>query len=262
MKILSKQMPLLIQATLVVHWVNLKGELIGINTAIIAPFMGSVGISLAIPINMAESVMEQLTQYGEIRRGLLGLVAQPLTHELASAFNVPTTQQGVLVSQIIPRTLAERAGIMASDIITTVNDQPVTSASHLRNIIGLVPIGQDMKIHLLRGKENKIITITMTDPELTTSLAASIHPLFAGSEFGQIDQDVLGQGHIKGVILLNVEANSPAMNAGLRTGDIIVNTNQRPVSSIDELQQAVKSRNDLTLLYVLRGPRAFYTVLQ
>ena len=126
--------------------VNLKGELIGINTAIIAPSGGNVGIGLAIPINMAKNSADQLIEYGEVKRGQLGVQIQSLTKELAEAFGLDSQQKGVLISKVTEGSSAESAGLLADDIIVAVNGKTIDSTSKLRNFVGGARIGEVLQI--------------------------------------------------------------------------------------------------------------------
>ena len=136
--------------------VNLRGELVGINTAILGPNGASIGIGFAIPVNMAKAIADQLVEYGEVRRGRLGIGIQDLTPELASAFKIPPTH-GAVVAQVERGSAAERAGLRVGDVIVRVNGRPVLDASQLRNEVGLLRVGSRVELEVMRnGKALKL----------------------------------------------------------------------------------------------------------
>jgi len=138
--------------------VNFQGELIGINTAIIGPAGGSVGIGFAVPTNIARSVMTQLIEHGEVRRGRLGIAIQDLTPDLAESLNV-TGDQGAVIAQVEQGSAADRAGLRAGDVVVAVDGKPVHSGTDLRNRVGLVRIGTPIQITILRGGQQRTINI-------------------------------------------------------------------------------------------------------
>jgi len=241
--------------------INLHGELIGINTAIITPEGGNVGIGFAIPINMAQSLMLQLIKFGEVRRGLLGVAGQPISQELAAAMKLHTTK-GTLVSYIMPRSLAEKAGIQVGDVITAINGKTLAGPSSMRNAIGLIPIGDELAVKLWRNGTEKTIHLTMQDPKTLTSLAQEIHPSLAGVELGEINEDLLGHGHVKGLRLLSVAPGSPAAQAGLQKDDVVVLAHQKSIATIAQLKSAVPDAGEPLMLRMLRGPGAYFVVLK
>jgi serine protease DegQ len=142
--------------------VNLNGEVVGINTAIIGPSGGNVGIGLAIPTNLARDVMEQLIAHGEIKRGQLGIMIQKLTPDLARALRISVVT-GALVTEVVAGSPAEKAGITAGDVITKVNGQPISTASDLRNKTGLMPIGTELHITLIRKGASQEVTAELAE---------------------------------------------------------------------------------------------------
>ena len=154
--------------------VNLRGELVGINTAILAPGGGNVGINFAIPANMVANLMDQLVKYGQVRRGQLGVLVQDLSPELAESFGL-RRRQGAVVAQIIPGSAAARAGLKEGDVVVAVDDRPIRSSGALRNAIGLLQVGQSVKLDLLRDGKPLTITVTLREPSPTT--ANRVHQL-------------------------------------------------------------------------------------
>lgn len=241
--------------------INVKGELIGINTAILSNAGGSVGIGFAIPINMARNIMQQLIQFGEVRRGLLGVVAQSLTPDLAAAFDTSKTQ-GAIISQIVAESPAADSGLKIGDVVLTINNKPVSSASELRNQIGLVAIDSEITLGIERLGKAQTIKIKMTDPRTHTTALSRINPHLAGMEVAPIHETIATHGEVEGLELLQVNYGSNAWRAGLRTGDIITQVNHQNIASVQDLESAAKKQKDLLLLRVLRGPNASFMIIR
>src|SRR3984893_8051713 len=163
--------------------VNLRGELIGINTAILSRSGGNIGIGFAIPVNMAHSVMDQLIRYGGVKRGLLGVSMYTVTPDIAQSLGLANAQ-GALVSQVVDGSPAEKAGIHTGDVITSVNGQPVKSNGELRNAIGLMRVGDKVEIGLLREGKPLHVTAVIEDtstPQAGTAVPGGIHNAFEGA---------------------------------------------------------------------------------
>jgi Do/DeqQ family serine protease len=225
--------------------VNLRGELIGINTAILSRSGGNIGIGFAIPVNMAHSVMEQLIKYGTVKRGQLGVSMYTVTPDIAHSLGLPSAV-GALVSQVVEGSPAERVGIRTGDVITSVNGQPVKSNSELRNTIGLLRVGDKVDIGLVR--DGKPVRVTAVIADTTTELAggpASIHKSFEGTALA----DAPDAG---GALVRSVEPGSAAAQAGLLPDDVIVGANRGRVSSLRELRERARGAAVL-VLEVRRG---------
>lgn len=237
--------------------VNLKGELVGINTAILAPAGGNVGIGFAIPINMAKVSVDQILAHGSVQRGQLGIVIQDLTPELADAFNIKSST-GVLVSEVQPGSAAEQAGIQAGDIVTDINGKNMKTAGQLRNEIGLRRVGEEVKITVLREGHEKTLDVKIgghsNEPQKTTQ-AVKIHKFLEGANLRNAKGD-------KGVVVDALEFGSPASRSGLREGDVIIGANRRDVRNIDELKTAASGNDNHLLLRIQRGNAALYLVIQ
>ena len=225
--------------------VNLRGELIGINTAILSRSGGNIGIGFAIPVNMARSVMEQLIRFGSVKRGQLGVSMYTVTPDIAHSLGLPSVV-GALVSQVVDGSPADHAGIRTGDVITSVNGQPVKSNSELRNTIGLLRVGDKVDIGLLRDGKPLRVTAVIADttPELTGG-PASIHKSFDGAVLA----DAADAG---GALVRSVEPGSAAAQAGLRAEDVIVGANRGRVSSVRDLRERAKGAAVL-VLEVRRG---------
>lgn len=248
--------------------VNLQGQLIGINTAILTPgnTPANIGIGLAIPINMAHSIMLQLIKFGEVRRGLLGVIAQPITPEIAPLFGRNDTK-GALIAYVGPDSLAQQAGLREGDIVLSVNGKNVEDSSQLRNTLGLIPIDTPLTMTILRDKKQQTLNFTMVAPKSLPTQWEQASPLFSGIELGRFNQDIPGHGPVEGLQVFGVDTDSPAATAHLSPGDIIVSVDQYPVTDLTSLKAAVKQGNANTkekmlLLHVLRKNGAFYTVLK
>jgi Do/DeqQ family serine protease len=242
--------------------VNLRGELAGINTAIIAPGGGNVGIGFAIPSNMAHQVMTQLIEHGEVRRGQLGISVQDLTPELAQAFGLREFRPGVVVVQVGEGTPAARAGLASGDIVTRINQRAIRSATELRTTIGLLRVGETLEIEVLRDGRREILTARIAEPPQARVDGDTLNPRLAGARFGAIDESSPLYGRVDGVMVTEVEQGSRAARGGLRPGDIVASVNRRAIRSLEELQQAVSPDNSSVLLNIRRGEAALFVLLQ
>lgn len=238
--------------------VNLRGELVGINTAIIGPSGGNVGIGFAIPINMARDVVAQLVEFKEVRRGQLGVMIQDLTPDLAKAMGLTSINAGAVISRVESGSAAESAGLKAGDIVTAINKVMVRNSADLRNKIGLLRVGESVDLTILRkGKEMS----------LQATLAKRMAPRLQGGDLSPLlDGVVLGQAvrntQASGVEIISVRSGSKAADAGLRKGDIIVSVNQEPVAGLDDLSTKVKRDASQLLINVLRNGSAFFILLE
>ena len=225
--------------------VNLRGELIGINTAILSRSGGNIGIGFAIPVNMARSVMDQLIRYGSVKRGQLGVSMYTVTPDIAHSLGLPSAV-GALVSQVVEGSPADHAGIRTGDVITSVNGQPVKSNSELRNTIGLRRVGDKVDIGLLRDGKPLRVTAVIADTAAEFSGGpASIHKSFEGAVLA----DAPDAG---GALVRSVEPGSAAAQAGLRAEDVIVGANRGRVSNLHDLRERAKGAAVL-VLEVRRG---------
>ena len=194
--------------------VNLNGELIGINTAILAPDGGNIGIGFAIPSNMVKNLTAQMVQYGQVKRGELGILGTELNSELAKAMKVDA-QRGAFVSQVMPNSSAAKAGIKAGDVITSLNGKPISSFAALRAEVGSMPIGSKVTLGLLR--DGKAVNVSLELQQSSQNQVDS-STIFSGIEGAEMSN----KGADKGVVVNNVKANSPAARIGLKKGDVIM----------------------------------------
>jgi Do/DeqQ family serine protease len=237
--------------------VNLRGELVGINTAIIAPAGGNVGIGFAIPTNMVKNSVDQILSHGQVKRGQLGVIIQDLTPELAQAFDIGGEVSGVLVAEVQKGSAAEAGGLRAGDVVLDIEGKKLGTAAQLRNEIGLRPIGESVSITVLRDGKRKTLDVEIGGkPEAPmTAQSKAVHPFLAGATLQDSQQT-------RGVVVQALEFGSPASRSGLREGDVIIGANRRDVRSIEELRQAAGQSGDRLLLRILRGEAALYLVIQ
>ena len=241
--------------------VNLRGELVGINTAILAPGGGNVGIGFAIPINMARQIMTQLVSHGEVRRGRIGVMVQDLTPDLARAFDIKETQ-GAVIAKTVQDSPAAKAGLKAGDVVTRVNGQPITSAADLRNRLGLMQVGESVTFEVVRDGKPRTLNIVIAQPVQSKLDGKQLNPRLQGAVFGNIDEGNPEFGQLEGVLILDVQPRSPAWQAGLRKDDVIMSVNRRPVTNLDELQQVVKAVRGGLLFNLRRGDGALFILIQ
>ena len=237
--------------------VNLRGELIGINTAILASGgAGNVGIGFAIPINMVRELTDQLIEYGEVRRGMLGVIMQNLTPELARAFGLDM-HQGVVISQVVDDSAADKAGLKAGDVVSEINGVTVKSASSMRNMVGLMRVGAKMDISVIRDGDKKILTAYIED-EVEQSLAGEkLNAKLTGAVIESHDE-----GGSKFLMVADVSRGSAAWNARLRKGDLILSVNRAPVKSLADMKKMVKASDEQILFNVQRGQTALFILIQ
>jgi len=235
--------------------VNLRGELIGMNTAIFAPSGGNVGIGFAIPTNMIMTIKDLLVKHGKVTRGLLGVTSQDLTPELVNAFNLEN-KHGAVISRIESNSPAAKAGLEPGDIIVTANGKPVKSSQDISNIVGLLQIGDKVDIDYFHGNEKKEVTAIIGKPEQPQLAGEKLHPLLQGAVLGATPKD-----QIEGVVINKINTASYPWRAGLRPGDVIVSANRYRVRNLDELKQAIDPDNAL-LINIQRGQEGFFVVLR
>ena len=236
---------------------NLNGELIGINTAILAPGGDSIGIGFAIPSNMAKTLSQQLIQFGEVKRGLLGIKGMEMSADIAKAFKL-NVQRGAFVSEVLPNSGSAKAGVKSGDIIVSLNDKPLSSFAELRSRIATTEPGAKVKLGLIR--EGKPLTVEVTLDKSTSSSASAeqISPALQGATLsdGQLKDGT------KGISVTAVEKSSPAAQAGLHQDDVIVGVNRTRVQSIAEMRKVLESKPAVIALQIIRGNDTLYILLR
>jgi Do/DeqQ family serine protease len=242
--------------------VNLRGELAGINTAIISPQGGgNIGIGLAIPINLALQIMEQIVETGEVKRGFLGVSMQDLSPSLAEAFGLEG-QHGAIVNKVLEGSPADKAGMLAGDIVISTDGKQIKNAADLHNRIGLLPVGEKIRFKVLRdGKESEFTVTVVENTQVSVSPRVS-NELLTGVTVDNIEKGNPYFGKVEGIAVLNVQRGSIAWRSGLRAADIITSVNKAPVKNIQEFLSAVDKKNDSLLFRIIRGNTAAFLVLK
>jgi serine protease Do/serine protease DegQ len=239
--------------------VNLRGELIGVNTAILARGGGNVGIGFAIPVNMVVSLTAQIIEFGEVRRGRLGVHIQDLTPELAQAFGVEEGS-GALISKVMPDSAAKAADLREGDVITMVNGRAIKGATELQNVIGLARADEEIELTYIRDRKsfNKKIRIRAVVAEFGRGI--QISESFEGARLEDVD-DSSSQNGQPGIRVVEVTSGSAAWQSGLRSGDVILSVNRQWVFSLEDLVQIVNGRTSGLLLNIQRGESALFLVI-
>lgn len=229
--------------------VNMQGELIGINSAIISRSGGNVGIGFAVPTEIASSIMNQILDFGEIRRGLLGVGIQTIDAEMAEALDT-SVESGALITNIVPSSAAEAAGLEVGDIIVELNKEKIDNASELRNKIGLLRSGDEVNLKYVRNKKTLSTRAQLGQAAGRQLTGADIHPGLDGAVFAAASTT-----SDDGVEVTEVEQGSPAAQRGLRPGDVITAVNRTRVGNLQDLA-AVAGNNRILFLLVQRGDRS------
>ena len=229
--------------------VNLRGELVGINSAIFTPSGGNVGIGFAIPSTMAKYVMDQLTRFGEVRRGTIGIYAQNLTAELAGAFGLENGK-GALVAEVAVESAAEQAGIEAGDVITALAGHEVNNAREFYNVEGRLPLGEPVSVEFVRDQKNKQARL---EAEALKELdGAAIDRRLEGATFEDLPVK-LRSDRVKGVLLSRLEPGSRLARNGLRPGDIITGVNRQGFRNMSGFKDMIASAAGSLYLQVHRN---------
>ena len=236
---------------------NLNGELIGINTAILAPGGGSVGIGFAIPSNMARTLAQQLIDFGEIKRGLLGIKGTEMSADIAKAFNLDV-QRGAFVSEVLPGSGSAKAGVKAGDIITSLNGKPLNSFAELRSRIATTEPGTKVKLGLLRNGKPLEVEVTL---DTSTSSSASAEMITPALEGATLSDGQLKDGG-KGIKIDEVVKGSPAAQAGLQKDDVIIGVNRDRVNSIAEMRKVLAAKPAIIALQIVRGNESLYLLMR
>ena len=256
--------------------VNVRGELVGINTAIYSQSGGNMGIGFAVPSNMAHSIMEQLVQHGKVVRGWLGVSIQELTPELSSQFGVPKDTKGVLVSDVMDDSPAKKVGFERGDVIVEYDGKPMDSPAHLRNAVAQTFVGKKVTVKIIREKKPKSIDLTIAEQPKNLAQAAtedngeSVAPvgLLSDIEVKELNNELAGRYGLKssdhGVVVARVKSGSPAEEAGVREGDLVLEVNRKPVGTLKAYERVAASlpKDQAVLLLLRRQGRAIYLTLR
>ena len=240
--------------------VNLRGELVGMNTAILSPggSGGNVGIGFAIPSNMVQQIIAHLETHGEVKRGVLGVVTQDLTPDLAQAFSIKANK-GAVVARVFADSAAAEAGMKAGDVVISVNDRKVRNSADMRNRVGLLRIGDKLKMRIIRDGKPLVLTAVIAEPELTSIAGEKLSPKLSGALLAQVQSS--SNPEQSRVVVAEIVQGSPAWYARLQKGDVILSINRQPVKSLQSLKKLVANQRQI-LLSLQRGDRAMFVLLK
>lgn len=217
--------------------IDLRGDLVGINSAIFTPSGGNVGIGFAIPSSMARYVMDQLAEFGEVRRGTLGISVQDLTSDLAGAFGLEKGL-GVLVAEVAEKSAADKAGLRAGDVIRSIGEYPVSSAQEFHNYEGQFPVGEKLQLEIVRNQSEKTLKVEVE--ELKALDGGAVDDRLSGARFEELPLKQRSGG-LKGVLLSELEPESGLARRGLRPGDIITGCNRMDIHDLGEFQDVIEA---------------------
>ncbi|MEZ9338902.1 Do family serine endopeptidase [Vibrio splendidus] len=237
--------------------VNLNGELIGINTAILGPNGGNVGIGFAIPSNMMKNLTEQILDFGEVKRGMLGVQGGEVTSELAEALGYESSK-GAFVSQIVPDSAADKAGLKAGDVIVSINGKRIDTFSELRAKVATLGAGKKIELGVVRDGKNMTFDVTLGESTNSKTQAEKLHEGLAGAELtNTTDSDPA-----TGVKVSSVAQGSPAEAYQLLKDDIIIGVNRQPVKNLAEFRKILEKQPGVLALNIQRGDRTIYLVIR
>ncbi|WP_394244039.1 DegQ family serine endoprotease [Vibrio astriarenae] len=237
--------------------VNLNGELIGINTAILGPNGGNIGIGFAIPSNMMKNLTDQILEFGEVKRGMLGVQGGEVTSELAEALGYESSK-GAFVSQVVPDSAADKAGLEAGDIIVSINGRKINTFSELRAKVATLGAGKEIELGVVRDGKSMKFDVTLGEQSNMKTSADKLHPGLTGAELtNTTDQDA-----VSGVKVSSVLKGSPAESYQLQQGDIIIGVNRHRVKNLAELRSIAEKTDGVLALNVQRGERTLYLVIR
>lgn len=240
--------------------VNLRGELIGINTMILSPSGGNVGIGFAIPTDLASEVMKQLIAHGKVSRGSLGIQSQDITPNIARLLGLKNSQ-GAVVTRVVPGSAADRAGLETGDVITALNGKSLDNADQLNNAQGLLPVNSAVKLTVQRNGTSRQVTAQLTEQKIATLDGGKLDPRLAGVTFSDLGDEQISQ-RVSGVVASSVGTNSRAAQAGLSSGDVIVGVGNRRITSLRDMQGLAGARPRQLVLLVATDDGLNYVVVQ
>ena len=234
--------------------VNLRGELIGINTAIIGPGGGNVGIGFAIPSNMMDNLVKQIIEFGEVSRGLLGVLGRTVTSEIAKAMELDISQ-GSFIEQVVPDSAADAAGIKPGDVIVAMNGKPIKSFLELRAKIGSIGVNKKVKLTVIRDGDKEYFTVKLKKDESNDIASEDIHRMLGGAELNNDSKQ-------QAIIIEEVAQGSPAQLAGLKAGDKITGVNRTRIKTISQLRKFLKDKTGVLALNIIRDDHSQYIMIR
>ena len=241
--------------------VNLNGELVGINTAILAPSGGNVGIGFAIPSNMAQKIMTQLVRYGRVRRGLLGVALQDVTLELAEIFGLGDTR-GTVVVQIQHDSPAAHVGVQPGDVIVAINNESIESTVDAHNALGLMQVGDQVLLEVIRDGQRILLEAALAEPMNNAIDAGELIGSLGGAMLSDIAPSSPFYGRIQGVVVSSVEPGSPAQAAGIREHDVITAANRVRVRNLQIFREVLSRSGRTLMLRLQRGSSSVFVLIQ
>ncbi len=239
--------------------ITYDGKLVGINTAIIAPSGGNVGIGFAIPINMARAVMDQLVEFGQVHRGLLGITTQDLTPEIADALGLSVTE-GALVAQVESGSAAQDAGLQPGDVIVAINDETISDSRDLRGHLGVMRPGTEFSLKVVRRDGTRIVKARLK--ETSTARWTAQSRLLNGAVLAPLTQGLPGYGQVQGIAVIDVARGSPAARFGLRPEDVILTVNKMPVQTVEDLDRAIAQSRRAVAMTIWRHGALLYLLIR
>ncbi|WP_343192335.1 Do family serine endopeptidase [Buchnera aphidicola (Formosaphis micheliae)] len=234
--------------------INLKGELIGINTAILAPEEGNIGIGFAIPGNMIKNITQQMILYGKVKRGELGIIGTELSHQLGQVLRL-NANRGAFVNQVIPNSSADVAGIEAGDVIVSFNRKPIYSFAVLRAEISSIPEHTQFELGLLRNNKMKYVSVLLKKNKLNIIASKNLCSKISGAILSNFNQS-------HGVHVDSIKLYSAAAHFGFKENDIIVGVNKHIVLNLDTLQNIFEHHSSVLIFHIIRGHTNIYLVVQ
>ena len=239
--------------------VNLRGELVGVNTAIFSPSGGNVGIGFAIPVGLAQDVMRQLLAFGEVRRGTLGVESQDIDAAMAKLLGV-AERRGAVITRVQEGSPADQAGLKPGDVVVAIDGVPVQDRQGLHNAEGLLPVDQPVRLGLLREGRQRDVDVVLK-ARVRELDGEQLDPRLAGARLAELPERLRQRGG-RGARVEAVAANSRAARNGLRAGDLIVASNRRDLDDLAQLQQRLDPPPAQLLLTVVRGRGALLLLLE
>ena len=243
--------------------IDWQGRLVGLNTAIVGPSGGNVGIGFAIPVDMIKTLSRQIIEHGQVRRGRLGVYIQDVTPRLAEALGLRQAR-GALIARVMPGSAAQKAGLKEGDVVISVQERTVEDAADLRNRIGLLPPGSRVRIGYLRDGETHSVRLSLGDAQdvVEAENGRWQHRALPGAWLAPIPGDHPLAGQVQGILVAGVEPGSPAAEAGLRRGDVIDQIQRTPVGDRAQARRTLDAVRGDVLLRVLRGRSALFLVVR
>ncbi len=232
--------------------VNMRGELIGINTAILGPNGGNIGIGFAIPTNMMKNLVDQIIEHGEIRRGSLGIRGQDVSSDLTEAMNLKVSR-GAFVNEVVPDSAAEKAGLKSGDVIISMNGNKISSFGELRAKVATLGAGRKAELGILRDGKERTVSVTLQEISSGQVAASQMHPMLDGAELSNADS---------GVKVGSVANNSAAAQIGLTEGDVIIGVNRQRINNVADLRKALDNRSGVAALNIQRGNTNLYILIR